>query len=86
MDKTMMQIYKEMGVNRLASIKPVQPQTIKAHIDKYVKAKAEHIDNGSQCERGAIGGCTACHFWSGAISALTELLNEHGYEDSHEQD
>lgn len=48
------------------------------------QAKKEHKAS-NQCTsnimQGAQGGCTACHFWSGIISALNELLGNPGIID-----
>lgn len=42
------------------------------------KNKRKH-KGGDQCQ--GKGGCTGCHFWSGAISALSELLGRPGVID-----
>ena len=36
-------------------------------------AKIEHVQS-LQCKRWQGDGCTGCHFWSGVISALSEVL------------
>lgn len=52
--------------------KTVKVENIELKIVEYMAAKAAH-KSSTQCER-TIGGCTACHFWSGAISALSDLV------------
>lgn len=49
-------------------------------LEEVRQAKKEH-KNSDQCEWQNPGGCTACHFWSGAISALSEILGEPGVID-----
>ena len=57
--------------------------------DKGLEAKAEEMlkvlrnnkqkhKSGTQCQGIK---CTGCHFWSGAISALSELLGRPGIID-----
>ena len=48
------------------------------------ESKAEHLAS-KQCERNSIGGCTACHYWSGAITALWELLDFTGVWQTSQQ-
>ena len=48
---------------------------IQDQLNDLKEAKRKHIDS-PQCERKAIGGCTACHYWSGAIHLLADLLDE----------
>lgn len=43
--------------------------------DKLVAAKARHRDRDCEMVRNGTT-CGACHFYSGAIEALNELLNE----------
>lgn len=47
---------------------------IKTNLDAGKLAKIEH-KKGNQC---SVSGCTACHFWSGTISALSELVGDYG--------
>lgn len=42
------------------------------------QAKLRHKDSPGCTQRGE---CTGCHFWSGAISALSEILGEPGVID-----
>ena len=53
---------------------------IREQLDTAKQAKKTHKAS-SQCEWKVIGGCTACHFWSGTISAYSELLGEPGMID-----
>ena len=43
-------------------------------------AKRKHRKS-NQCDRYNDGGCTACHFWAGQISAYSGLLGESGVID-----
>ena len=53
----------------------VMPKLIKAK-----EAKKKHKDS-NQCEAKDGKGCTACHFWSGSISALSGLIGKPGIID-----
>jgi hypothetical protein len=47
---------------------------IRAKIAEYKFAKQDHKKKG-QC---STHGCTECHFWSGSIAALSELIGDAG--------
>ena len=49
-----------------------------ALLEKALQAKKDH-KHSNQCAHPK--PCTACHFWSGAISALAEILGEPGVID-----
>ena len=42
-------------------------------VELYINTKRSHLLS-KQCTRNSAGGCTACHFWSGAIEAVKNLL------------
>ena len=48
--------------------------TVKRDLGRAKSAKKKHRAS-SQCDGN---GCTACHFWSGTISALSKLLGKPG--------
>ena len=43
-------------------------------LEKAKRAKLAHIKS-KQCERHTGHPCGGCHFWSGTIAALSELLD-----------
>ena len=49
-------------------------------LEKARKRKKLHRATGL-CVRGGLGGCTECHFWSGAIAALGNLVGQPGIID-----
>lgn len=52
----------------------VRSSTITKKLNQYKQAKTDH-EASNQCTAKSGTGCTACHFWSSAISALEELTN-----------
>jgi hypothetical protein len=44
---------------------------VKSDLKKYREAKREHQADGHEED-----GCTRCHFWSGSIAVLADLLGE----------
>lgn len=64
---------KKLNAEFIRKIKNVIA-SIKTNLDAGKLAKIEH-KKSNQC---SIAGCTACHFWSGSIAALSELLGEPG--------
>jgi len=51
--------------------------SIKSKLQSAKSAKLQHKQSADCSEHG----CTACHFWSGTISALSELTGESGVID-----
>jgi hypothetical protein len=50
------------------------------NLERAQQAKLEHKAS-NQCEAKSGRGCTGCHFWSGAIAALSELTGQPGVID-----
>ena len=53
---------------------------LETDLDRYRTAKIEH-KTSAQCDAQHGAGCTGCHFYSGAIAALSEALGEPGVID-----
>ena len=69
----------EKNGRQQAEIDEWKDKTKNALVDARA-AKLRH-KGSNQCDRNTSGGCTACHFWSGAISALGDLVGERGIID-----
>ena len=58
----------------------IYTDTIKKKLQETKERKIRHKAS-EQCEEKTMSRCTACHFWSGAIAALSELIGEPGVID-----
>lgn len=58
----------------------VYTSIIKEKLNIAKNAKVKHKAS-IQCEESTLSRCTACHFWSGTISAYSELLGNPGVID-----
>lgn len=69
---------EKMDMERKLNFEPfIYRVDVIALLEKVRQAKIDH-KKSSQCEKPR---CTACHFWSGSITALSELLGQPGVID-----